>query len=597
MAGRNFKAVDPEEGKNALPLPHSMETEQQLLGAIFLDNNVFSKVSHFLRGEDFYEEIHQQIYDLIEYMIGKDRAATPITIGRHSGDIKVRDGMNVQQYLSRLAAEGTTSVLALDYAKIVKDDSIKRDLWKQTEKLRQQVLNPAMEAAEILDEHESFISDIRPKSSRAEQFRPFSRAVATAVGNATTAYEKGGVISGLSTGLDGLDQGLGGLNRGDLIILAARPAMGKTALAINMAFTHAKDLRERRLDKVKTGVVAVFSLEMPDHQIANRVISEESKVSSWRVRKGVVDESEIQRFIQAGKNLENLPIQIDHTGALPISQLVTRIRALHRRVGVEMVIVDYLQLLRGSGTGRNREVNRVQEVTEITTSLKAIAKELDVPVVALSQLSRKVEERDDKRPHLADLRESGSIEQDADVVIFIYRDEYYLNKAEPRPGDERHNEWALRMEQARGRAELIIGKNRHGPETTVNVAYDSTLTRFHNDVPDSVANSSVPREKKSRPKALNLSKHATVCFGMLKTLSLVSQIQNDSHIGSIPKGTKLVKYVEWRERCATELLDPGHSEKQAVGLMEKAAPELLAAKLIGRGGDKTDPFVWSIEQK
>ncbi|MBX9911180.1 MAG: replicative DNA helicase [Beijerinckiaceae bacterium] len=585
------------------PLPHDIDAEQGLLGAILLDNSVYTRIATLLDPDDFYDRIHAEIFDLVQTFIGGGRLASPITMKNVVGEMDFGDGMTGQQYLARLAGAAFPASTVVDYAKFIRDTAIQRRLYVLSESMMQRVLafKPTDTASAMLDEMETAMAEIRPRGAAgAGQFQSFEAAALEAMEIANAAYGNGGVLSGLSTGLDGLDEALGGLQRSDLLIIAGRPGSGKTSLATNIAFNVAKDLREKRIDGQKTGVVAFFSLEMSRAQLAARVLSEHCRVSGWRIRKGKVSQPEIESFVNAGRDLGSLPIQIDQTGEIPVASLAMRARALKKKLGIELIVVDYLQLVKASARGRND--NRVQEVTEITGALKGLAKELDVPVIALSQLSRKVEERDDKRPMLSDLRESGSIEQDADAVIFVYRDEYYLQKREPPTGSERHNEWKLLMDDAHGRAELIIGKNRHGPETTVHVGFDSNLTKFHNDTPEKRSPGEVAKEKRERPKKLTLIKEATEAFGILKNLVITASIANDGHVDAAGKGTKLVSYTLWREKCAEALLDPGRDEKAAVSLMEKVVKDLRApssghAALIGRGGSKSDPFVWLTDAK
>jgi replicative DNA helicase len=300
---------------------------------------------------------------------------------------------------------------------------------------------------------------------------------------AAKAYERDGSLSGVATGLTDLDRYMGGLQNSDLVILAGRPGMGKTALATNIAFNIARAYRgETRPDGTTVaadgGMVGFFSLEMSAEQLATRIIAEQSGVPSYKIRRGDITESDFQQVAEAVREMQSIPFFIDQTGGISIAQLTARARRLKRQRGLDLIVVDYLQLLAGSRTARND--NRVQELTEITTGLKALAKELNVPIMALSQLSRQVEQRDDKRPQLSDLRESGSIEQDADVVLFVFREEYYLKNKEPRPGTEEHIAWMNEMERAHGRAEVIIGKQRHGPTGTIELQFEAELTRFGN---------------------------------------------------------------------------------------------------------------------
>lgn len=602
MARRDFKVVDPQAGKDAPALPNNVEVEQQLLGALMLNNEAYGRVAHLVDAEDFYDGIHRQIYEVVAYMVGEGRVANPATMKSHLAEIDMGDlGMTAQAYAALLCGEATTVLNCPDYATIIKDLAVRRRAYVFYEGQMKRILkqDPRDTSIAIVDDAEEFVGKVRPVGQRTEQFIPFAKAVARATQSAEAAYQRGAVISGMSTGLVAVDNGLGGLNRGELIVVAGRPGMGKTALAVNIAFNVAKDLIERRLDNQKTGVVGFFSLEMPSEQLAARIMAESSKVASHKIRGGKVNEAEIQRFIESGRNLSNLPIHIDQTGALPISSLMMRARSLKKRHGVELIIVDYLQLLKGSNSG-HREVNRVQELTEITGSLKALAKDLDVPVVALSQLSREVDKRDDKRPKLSDLRESGSIEQDADSVVFCYREDYYLKHEIPPAGSERYAEWKMKLDDAWGHAELIIGKNRHGPTTTLNVGYNPELMQFHNDPPERVA--SAPKgEKGQKPKALNLPGKATAAWGVLRGMVLGDGVPNHSENGLLvtkaPKDARLVKYLLWRKRCAEEILDPGAKESEAIKIVQDAAIALTNAGLIKRGGDKDDPYCWIVGEK
>ncbi|MGZ8323444.1 MAG: replicative DNA helicase, partial [Rhodoplanes sp.] len=312
-------------------------------------------------------------------------------------------------------------------------------------------------------------------------FQRFAQALTTAVDMAARAYQRDGRLSGVATGLRDLDRMMGGLQPSDLVIIAGRPGMGKTALATNVAYNVARawrgDVRpDGRIVSANGGIVGFFSLEMSAEQLATRIISEQTEIPSYRIRRGEIDPSDFDRIAETAREMETIPLYIDETGGLSIAQLAARARRLKRQRGLDVMVVDYIQLLQGST--RRAVEGRVHEVTEITTNLKALAKELNIPVVALSQLSRQVENRDDKRPQLSDLRESGSIEQDADVVMFVFREEYYLKNREPRAGTEEFFKWQSEMEAVHGRAEVIIGKQRHGPTGSVALQFKADVTRF-----------------------------------------------------------------------------------------------------------------------
>jgi replicative DNA helicase len=392
-------------------------------------------------------------------------------------------GMTVGQYLARLAAEATTIINAQDYGRTIYELSLRRDLIR----IGEDMVNVAFDApvdfaprAQIEDA-ERQLYELAESGRYDGGFQRFSQALATAVDMAAKAFQRDGKLSGIATGLRDLDTKMGGLQPSDLVIVAGRPGMGKTALATNIAYNVAKAYRgEVQADgttkAVNGGIVGFFSCEMSAEQLATRIIAERTGIPSSSIRRGGITETDFEKIRDYSIELQSLPFYVDETGGLSISQLTARARRLKRQKGLDLLVVDYIQLLQGSGKRGND--NRVQEVTEITTSLKAIAKELNVPVIALSQLSRQVESRDDKRPQLSDLRESGSIEQDADVVMFVFREEYYLANKEPRAGTPEYEKWQLDMSLVHGKAEVIIGKQRHGPTGTVELQFEASVTRF-----------------------------------------------------------------------------------------------------------------------
>ena len=461
--------------------PHNVEAEQALIGAILVNNEAFDRVSDFLQPTHFSEEIHRRIYEVTSALIRGGKIATPITLKTFLGDHDL-GGITVPQYLARLAAEATTVINAADYGRSIYDLAIRRALITVGE----EVVNVAFDApvdhsprAQIEEAERQLYA--LAESGRAEGgFQRFSDALTTAIDMAAKAYERDGKLSGIATGLSDLDRTLGGLQASDLVILAGRPAMGKTSLATNIAFNIAKAYQfqvkpDGTHETTNGGIVGFFSLEMSSEQLATRIIAEQSGVASYKIRRGDITDDDFHLITDAARQMQTVPFYIDQTGGISIAQLTARARRLKRQRGLDLLVVDYLQLLSGSKSAGS---NRVQELTEITTGLKALAKELKVPIVALSQLSRQVESRDDKRPQLSDLRESGSIEQDADVVMFVYREEYYLKNKQPREGTEEFITWQTDMERAHGKAEIIIGKQRHGPTGTVEVQFDAEVTRF-----------------------------------------------------------------------------------------------------------------------
>ena len=464
--------------------PHNIEAEQALLGAILVNNEAFYRVSDFLEPKHFLEGIHQRIFEITGGLIRAGKLATPVTLKTFlPSDLDIA-GLTVNQYLARLAAEATTIINAEDYGRTIYDLSIRRDLIT----IGEDMVNLAYEAP-VDATPQSHIEDAERKlfelaeTGRYESgFQRFAQALTTAVDMAAHAYQRDGGLSGMATGLTDLDSKMGGLQKSDLIILAGRPGMGKTALATNIAYNIAKafapgDFRpDGTRETVNGGVVGFFSLEMSAEQLATRIIAEQTGIPSNKIRRGVINEADFENIKDISIELQSLPFYVDETGGLSIGQLAARARRLKRQRGLDLLVIDYIQLLQGS-TRRSSE-NRVQEITEITTRLKALAKELMVPIVALSQLSRQVENREDKRPQLSDLRELGSIEQDADVVLFVYREEYYLTNKEPRPGTADHDKWLSEMDAVHGKAEVIIGKQRHGPTGTVSLQFDAEVTRF-----------------------------------------------------------------------------------------------------------------------
>jgi replicative DNA helicase len=427
--------------------------------------------------------VHQKIYELGSSLIRAGKAATPITLKTFiPADVDL-GGVTVSQYLARLAAEATTVINAEDYGRTIYDLAIRRSLII----IGEDVVNVAYDAPvdfaprDQIEDAERRLYELAETGRYGGGFQMFTSALTNAVDMAARAYQRDGKLSGLATGLYDVDRMMGGLQHSDLVILAGRPGMGKTALATNIAYNIARAWRgemraDGRIETANGGIVGFFSLEMSAEQLATRIIAEQTEIPSYKIRRGEIDPGDFDRIAATAREMETLPLYIDETGGLSIAQLAARARRLKRQRGLDLLVVDYIQLLQGST--RRAQEGRVQEVTEITTGLKALAKELNVPILALSQLSRQVESRDDKRPQLSDLRESGSIEQDADVVLFVFREEYYLKNKEPRPGTEEHFKWQAEMEAAHGKAEVIIGKQRHGPTGTIQLQFDAHVTRF-----------------------------------------------------------------------------------------------------------------------
>ncbi|MGY6703285.1 replicative DNA helicase [Roseinatronobacter sp.] len=464
-------------------MPHNIEAEQQLLGAILVNNDVYDRISTLVKPDHFYDPVHQRIFEIASARILKNALASPVTIKAFMEDDEGLRELGGPAYLARLAAAAISAYAARDYAQMIYELAVRRDLIRlgQDISARASQMDVASEPKEQIIEAEQRLYKLAEQGVAERGFQSFLKAVTEAVNVANAAYQRDGGLAGISTGLIDLDKKLGGLHPSDLIILAGRPSMGKTSLATNIAFNVAKAYKrglkpDGSEGAVEGGVVGFYSLEMSAEQLAARILSEASEVPSEQIRRGDMTEEEFRRFVEAAKSLEACPLYIDDTPALPIAQVAARARRLKRTHGLDVLMVDYLQLLRGTS-----KESRVQEVSEITQGLKAIAKELNIPVIALSQLSRQVESREDKRPQLSDLRESGSIEQDADVVMFVYRDEYYREREKPSDHDlEAMAKWQEIMETVHGKAECIIGKQRHGPIGTVELSFEGRFTRFGN---------------------------------------------------------------------------------------------------------------------
>ncbi|QQA44104.1 replicative DNA helicase [Pelagovum pacificum] len=480
-AAKVDESVKTDEG---MTLPHSIEAEQQLLGAILTTNDVYDRIAMVIGPQHFYDPVHAAIFETAAQRITKNALASPVTLASYLADHEGLKELGGAAYLARLAGFAISTYAVRDYAQMIYDLAIRRELISLGHDIAGQAASVTVdsEPRDQIVAAEQKLYKLAEQGQTESGFQSFLRAVTDAVEVAATAYKRDGGLAGISTGLTDLDKKLGGLHKSDLLILAGRPSMGKTSLATNIAFNIAKAYRrgtdsEGRDVAVDGGVVGFYSLEMSAEQLAARVLSEASEVPSEQIRRGNMTEGEFRRFVEAAKTLEACPLYIDDTPALPISQLAARARRLKRTHGLDVLMVDYLQLVRPASA----KDSRVNEVSEITQGLKAIAKELDIPVIALSQLSRQVESRDDKRPQLSDLRESGSIEQDADVVMFVFREEYY--KEREKPGDhemEKMAAWQDEMEKLHGRAEVIIGKQRHGPIGTVDLSFEGRFTRFGN---------------------------------------------------------------------------------------------------------------------
>jgi replicative DNA helicase len=478
------KTASPE-GLPFRAAPHNLEAEQALLGAILVNNEALDRVSGFLESHHFYDPLHQQIYETAAKLIAVGKQATPITLRTFFETAEPIDAsQTVPQYLGRLATNAATIINARDYGRTIHDLATRRSLIL----IGEDVVNVAYDSPvdfppkEQIEEAEARLFSLAETDKYGQGFAAFSSALTTAAEMAASALKRGDKLSGLPTGFADLDTMMGGLQPSDLVIIAGRPSMGKTALATNIAV---KVVSSKRLEWKKgvdeqrnaSAVVGFFSLEMSAEQLATRILSEQVELASEKIRRGKISEDEYKRMLLASQALGQAPLFIDQTGGISIAQLAARARKLKRQQGLDLLVIDYLQLLTGSS--RRAAEGRVQEVSEITTGLKALAKDLNVPIIALSQLSRAVEQREDKRPQLSDLRESGSIEQDADVVLFVYREEYYLQRTEPDLSKQaEHEKWRIENERAKGLAEVIIAKQRHGPTGVVRLQFTGEYTRF-----------------------------------------------------------------------------------------------------------------------
>ena len=463
-------------GKIENKQPSNLEAEQALLGSILVNNDIIDEVSTIVSSSIFYDPAHVKIYEVIESLNNKGMIANPITLKNFFEKDNMLNEVGGTEYLVKLTRFSGSAKQAVDYAKIIHEMYLRRELVQISDKLSSDTLNANSQeqnAESIIEGTEKSLFDLAERGSFTQSFLKFNEALDQTIQMATLAMKSDQGIVGVPTGLTDLDEKLGGLHKSDLVILAGRPGMGKTALATNIAYHASQNLLARQ----EKSSIAFFSLEMSSEQLSTRILSEQARIKSDDIRRGKVTESEINRYIETSRNIYNLPLYIDETPAITISTLSNRARRIKRLFGLSLVVVDYIQLMRAPNSN-NRNDNRVQEVSEITQGLKALAKELKVPVLALSQLSRAVESRDDKKPQLSDLRESGSIEQDADVVMFVYREAYYLENKQPKLGSIEHAEWQSKMNDVNGLADIILGKQRHGPTGTVKVEFEGIYTKF-----------------------------------------------------------------------------------------------------------------------
>ena len=457
----------------SVEVPHSIEAEQQLLGALLTNNDLFERISSIIKPEHFYDPVHARIFETASTRISKNNLASPVTLKTFLAEDEGLAELGGPTYLIRLVGSAISAFAVRDYADMIYDLAVRRELISLGNDIAAKAAKVDVESEpkEQIVEAEQQLYAIAEQGESNQGFQSFLTAVTDAVKVANAAYQRDGGLAGVSTGLVDLDKKLGGLHKSDLLIVAGRPSMGKTSLATNIAFNAAQKLQ----DSERKSCIAFFSLEMSSEQLSTRILAEQSRIKSNDIRRGRISDEQFDKFIETSKNIAELPLYVDETPAISIAAMSNRARRIKRIHGLDMIVVDYIQLMKGSF---NNKDGRVQEVSEITQGLKAMAKELSIPVVALSQLSRQVEQRDNKKPQLSDLRESGSIEQDADVVMFVYREAYYLENKEPKPATVEHAEWQAKMNEVSSVAELIIGKQRHGPTGTVFLEFEAMFTKF-----------------------------------------------------------------------------------------------------------------------
>ena len=467
MTQQPLKIVENSEKQ----LPCNIEAEQAVIASILVSNDIYDEISSILDPQKFFDPIHVKLYETIEILISKGLLANPITLKNYFENNEGLKELGGQEYLIKITKFSTSVKQAIDYANIVQEMHVRRELIKISQSVLDEVSTNSdvgTSGETIIQNTEKSLFDLAERGHFNQSFMKFDSALKQTIDMAKSAYQNEEGLVGVPTGLTDLDSRLGGLHKQDLVIIAGRPSMGKTALATNIAFHAAKNIEKKK----SKSTVAFFSLEMSSEQLSTRILSEQSRIRSNDIRRGKVSEKEFEQFIETSKNISELPLYIDETPAITIAAISNRSRRIKRLFGLELIVVDYIQLMRSSG---KKEYNRVQEISEITQGLKALAKELNVPVLALSQLSRAVEQRDDKKPQLADLRESGSIEQDADIVMFVFRESYYLQNKEPTVGSIEHAEWQTKMNEISHLAEIMISKQRHGPTGNVKVEFEANV--------------------------------------------------------------------------------------------------------------------------
>ena len=466
-----------ENEKNLRIVPMNIEAEQALLAALLTSNSVYERISDFLRPEQFYDDVNGKIFEAIAKLLENNQLADPLTLKNYFLQKDEMELIGGDRYLIELAKNAPILSNTATYGKLIYDLYQRREILKISDEITNEAnsFDPETNASQIIEKAEVKLYNLSSSGEISQDFKKFSTSLVEAINSAESAYKREGQLSGIPTGFTDLDQLLGGLHKTDLIIIAGRPSMGKTALATNIAF---KMVNTKSIDdENKKNIVGFFSLEMSSEQLATRILAEDSSISSEKIRRGQLNSNDFQKIVKSSQTLGDLSLYIDDSPNLSISALRTRARRLKRKYGLNAIVIDYLQLIRPS---LSRPDNRVLEIAEMTRNLKSLAKELNIPVLCLSQLSRQVEQRDDKRPQLSDLRESGAIEQDADVVMFIYREEYYIERKEPSPGTEDYQKWQEKMAKIHNVAEVLVAKQRHGPIGKVNLHFEGSITKFSN---------------------------------------------------------------------------------------------------------------------
>ena len=466
-----------ENEKNLRIVPMNIEAEQALLAALLTSNSVYERISDFLRPEQFYDDVNGKIFEAIAKLLENNQLADPLTLKNYFLQKDEMELIGGDRYLIELAKNAPILSNTATYGKLIYDLYQRREILKISDEITNEAnsFDPETDASQIIEKAEVKLYNLSSSGEISQDFKKFSTSLVEAINSAESAYKREGQLSGIPTGFTDLDQLLGGLHKTDLIIIAGRPSMGKTALATNIAF---KMVNTKSIDdENKKNIVGFFSLEMSSEQLATRILAEDSSISSEKIRRGQLNSNDFQKIVKSSQTLGDLSLYIDDSPNLSISALRTRARRLKRKYGLNAIVIDYLQLIRPS---LSRPDNRVLEIAEMTRNLKSLAKELNIPVLCLSQLSRQVEQRDDKRPQLSDLRESGAIEQDADVVMFIYREEYYIERKEPSPGTEDYQKWQEKMAKIHNVAEVLVAKQRHGPIGKVNLHFEGSITKFSN---------------------------------------------------------------------------------------------------------------------